>query len=277
MALDLRPDRTTELFGGGGGGGSDHGGLSGLGDDDHTQYVHTATARTITAVHTFSPVASSAPFTLGANAIDQLVSGLNADQLDGNEATAFATASHNHAASDINSGQLALARGGTNADLSATGGSGQVLKQSSAGASITVAALAASDIPSLAASKVTSGEFADARISAKVRRHQLTIVIDSPATGDYLNIPIPWTCTPKRLEGITDTGTCTYNIEEASSVGGAGTDLLSADQVADATGEIATSFSNTTLTEGNYLIVAVTSVASTPGQVEIHLEVEIDT
>ena len=33
---------------------SDHGSLTGLGDDDHSQYVHTSIARTITANHTFS-------------------------------------------------------------------------------------------------------------------------------------------------------------------------------------------------------------------------------
>lgn len=44
------------------------------------------------------------------------------------------------------SGQLGLSRGGTNADLSATGGAGQVLKQSSAGAAITVGTLGASDV-----------------------------------------------------------------------------------------------------------------------------------
>jgi len=49
-------------------------------------------------------------------------------------------------ASKITTGQLALARGGTNADLSATGGASQVLKQLSAGAAITVGQLAASDL-----------------------------------------------------------------------------------------------------------------------------------
>lgn len=52
------------------------------------------------------------------------------------------------AASDIGSGTLALARGGTNADLSATGGAGRVLKQSSSGAAVTVATLAFSDVAS---------------------------------------------------------------------------------------------------------------------------------
>lgn len=54
-------------------------------------------------------------------------------------------------ASRITSGQLALARGGTNADLSATGGASQVLKQVSTGAVITVGQLAFSDISGVTA------------------------------------------------------------------------------------------------------------------------------
>ncbi len=61
----------------------DHGDLGGLDDDDHTNYVHLASARTITGVHTFNP-ASATPFIiLGANALSQLIAGLNADLLDG--------------------------------------------------------------------------------------------------------------------------------------------------------------------------------------------------
>lgn len=52
----------------------------------------------------------------------------------------------NLAATIITSGQLALARGGTHADLSATGGTSFVLRQSSVGADITVSQLAASDL-----------------------------------------------------------------------------------------------------------------------------------
>ena len=46
----------------------------------------------------------------------------------------------------IAAGALALARGGTNADLSATGGTSQVLQQASGGANITVGQLAASNL-----------------------------------------------------------------------------------------------------------------------------------
>lgn len=49
-------------------------------------------------------------------------------------------------------GQLGLARGGTNADLSATGGASRVLRQSSVGAAVTVSQLALSDITGAGAS-----------------------------------------------------------------------------------------------------------------------------
>lgn len=61
---------------------SDHGLLSGLSDDDHAQYVHTTSARSIVAQHTFAPSSPAAPFVLGANAQNQLVTGLYADQLN---------------------------------------------------------------------------------------------------------------------------------------------------------------------------------------------------
>ena len=58
-------------------------------------------------------------------------------------------------ASKITTGQLSLARGGTGADLSATGGAHQVLKQSSLGGAVTVAQLAFTDISgSVAASQL---------------------------------------------------------------------------------------------------------------------------
>ncbi len=67
-------------------------------------------------------------------------------------------------ASKITTGQLALARGGTNADLSATGGANQIVRQNSAGGAFTVSVLAAADIPNLDAAKITTGTFAVARL-----------------------------------------------------------------------------------------------------------------
>ena len=73
--------------------GIDHGLISGLADDDHTQYMHNTIARTVSAVHTFNPASATAPFILGANAIGQKVIGLNADLLNGQDWTVAATAS----------------------------------------------------------------------------------------------------------------------------------------------------------------------------------------
>ena len=73
--------------------GIDHGLISGLSDDDHTQYMHNTIARTVSAVHTFNPSSATAPFILGSNGQGQLVTGLNADLLNGQDWTVGATAS----------------------------------------------------------------------------------------------------------------------------------------------------------------------------------------
>lgn len=67
----------------------------------------------------------------------------------------FTNATHDHtnaagggnlSATVVTSGTLALARGGTNADLSATGAANSFLKQSSSGAAVTVGTIASADI-----------------------------------------------------------------------------------------------------------------------------------
>ncbi len=70
----------------------DHGDLDGLEDDDHEQYVHLSSARTVTAVHTFNPGSATPFIILGANALAQLITGLNADLLDGLHAADIVTA-----------------------------------------------------------------------------------------------------------------------------------------------------------------------------------------
>lgn len=82
--------------------GTNHGSLSNLGADDHSQYMHTSLARTVTAQHSFAPVSSQAPFTLGANAQGELVTGFNADQLDSLEATVFLSPQYLTLATDTN-------------------------------------------------------------------------------------------------------------------------------------------------------------------------------
>lgn len=60
----------------------------------HSKYALKDAAETITGPWTFS---STPPFALSGSAVNALVTGLNADKLDGNDASAFALASHSHA------------------------------------------------------------------------------------------------------------------------------------------------------------------------------------
>lgn len=83
---------TTINLGGVGSGVTDHGALTGLADDDHTIYVHVSSARTISVLHTFNN--SGAPFAIGAAASGNLVTGLNADLLDGQHGSYYATAAN---------------------------------------------------------------------------------------------------------------------------------------------------------------------------------------
>ncbi len=63
--------------------------------------------------------------------------------------------------SNVASGLVPLAHGGTDADLSATGGAHELLEQTSAGAAISVAALGISDLPSSGVTAGTYGSAAD--------------------------------------------------------------------------------------------------------------------
>lgn len=106
----------------------DHGSLSGLSDDDHPQYLMADGSRGLTSdwdvgshqirAETFrSDVATgTAPFVVASETV---VTNLNADKLDGLDASAFALSSHNHSAADITSGTLAHERGGIEANISA--------------------------------------------------------------------------------------------------------------------------------------------------------------
>ena len=68
---------------------------------------------------------------------------------------------HNHAATEITSGTLALARGGTGADLSGTGPG--FLKQAGVGAAVTVATITSGELPS---HTHTSAQISDATANA---------------------------------------------------------------------------------------------------------------
>lgn len=66
-----------------------------------------------TGTGSFAATLSAAAVLAKLLTVDGSGSGLDADLLDGSSSAAFATASHNHSASEITSGTLAEARGGT--------------------------------------------------------------------------------------------------------------------------------------------------------------------
>ncbi len=76
----------------------DHGELTGLDDDDHPQYFEVSQDETVTGVPAFVGGASGvgAPFSVDS---DYLVADLNADLLDGYQASDFAPISHTHSGS----------------------------------------------------------------------------------------------------------------------------------------------------------------------------------
>jgi len=90
-------------------------------NENLSRTVGTDEARTIVVQHTFNPSSAGAPFLLGTNAQGQLVTGMNADLLDGQHASAFAAANHTHDAGAIASGTLGVARGGTGISSYAAG------------------------------------------------------------------------------------------------------------------------------------------------------------
>lgn len=75
------------------------------------------------------------------------------------ETTVAGLAGSSNASTAFTSGQVPLARGGTGADLSATGGSGQYVKQNSTGGVLTVGAIATGDLPvNIDCAKLANGQ-----------------------------------------------------------------------------------------------------------------------
>jgi len=106
--------------------------------------------------------------------------GLTQTQINVLIAAYAAPSSHNHAASAITSGQLALARGGTAADLAATGGATHFLRQASVGAALTVGGIVSADLttalttpPAIGGTTPAAGTFTQ---------------VDVPSGSDYIRL-----------------------------------------------------------------------------------------
>lgn len=96
-------------------------------------------------------------------------------------------------ATNISSGTLAVARGGTGASLSATGGASQVLKQTSVGGAVTVAQLACSDLSGVATSCST-----DTTNATNITSGTLSAsVVPAPTTNAVASTSIDWSALRK--------------------------------------------------------------------------------
>ena len=102
--------------------------------------------------------------------------------------------------------------------------------------------------------------------------------ISEPIVETFGQFFLPYYCTVIRVSANVIGGTsCTFNIEERSTLGSAGTNILSSDMVADANGEIVTSgFNNSSLAASNYLTVDISAVSGAVECVSITLVVTID-
>ena len=144
------------------------------GDGSHICQVTVNSKGLVTATTTFAVGTGVLSFNGRSGAVVPTTGDYTATQISGLAASATIDTTN---AANITGGRLALARGGTHADLSATGGTSQVLKQTTVGGDVTVGQLAAGDISGLAASATTdttnasnisSGTLANARLSANV-------------------------------------------------------------------------------------------------------------
>ena len=112
-----------------------------------------------------------------------------------------------------NGTKIGLAYGGTNADLSATGGTSQVLMQLSSGAAVTVARLACSDLSNGAASCST-----DATVATNISSGTLPAGRMPALTGDVTTSVGAVATTVAKIQGTTVSGiTGTTNVVFSAS------------------------------------------------------------
>jgi hypothetical protein len=101
-------------------------------------------------------------------------------------------------------------------------------------------------------------------------------LIPDPVVEVVGQVYIPWDCIVTGLHANTLGGTsCTLGVEERDTPGAAGTDILTADMVADANGESVTAdFNDDVLARGHWLAVDISAVVGAVDWLSITLEVE---
>lgn len=119
-------------------------------------------------------------------------------------------------ASIITSGQLPLDFGGTEADLSATGGANQIVKQSSAGGALTVGLLTVAEIPTLTSAKISdlAWVFLD---EDTLGGSAASITIDTSAFSGYDHFKLIWKGRSDRASNPFDDLLMRFNADSATA------------------------------------------------------------
>ena len=117
-------------------------------------------------------------------------------------------------------------------------------------------------------------------VATKYKTVSRILYIESPAATDVIPMAyLPDAATIIAIRSVTDAGTVTFNIEQRGKFtpATAGTDCMTADQVADTTGEeITAAFNDDTVPADNWLVFVASAVASSPTKVWVSVEYTID-
>jgi hypothetical protein len=175
-------------------------------------------------------------------------------------------------ANKITSGSLALARGGTGADLSASGGTGQYVKQSTAGGAVSVGAIASADIPWASPGTIGSGTASTGAFTTLTTTGNLGVGSSSPSArldvaGESRVGAAPATLTT--VSGAHTAAVTTITVASTSGYPSVGTLLVKGEAISY-TGTTSTTF--TGCTRG---VLGTTAVAFTGSEtVDIYLSIE---
>lgn len=135
----------------------------------------------------------TASTSLSAERVLTIGSGLSSTDGGAGGNFSIALATHTHSASEIQSGTLALARGGLAADISATGPG--FLRQTSAGAAVSIGSISAADLPAHTHSSTSISDFSEAvddRVAALLSAgSNITLAYDDTANSLTVSAPSP--------------------------------------------------------------------------------------
>ena len=106
----------------------------------------------------------------------------------------------------------------------------------------------------------------------------ISITVESPVAADSIAISYFFQAvTIREIQHAVKAATnCIWNIEKRSTRGGAGTDINSTDFTSTTTDANAASFSAGGVSADSWLVLAVTSVSGTPGEVSITIRYTVD-